>query len=281
MGTLDALRTWNQRNDLDQSDVEADGERMRRQSHNQDHADAGNITREQANRYDVNEARSVGDRLRRSAASARPGRVDPLFIATRPRADRYVFVLLRDLTALDAEAGRVGRAWYEGKRETLTVDEGSDWINRLKAKIEDVKRNPGKANVVESIAPAPKPKANVWAEWRAIAGELAGMGGTHGARFAIDTEPDAVNRIAFWWISPGRMEGRYNIRQVIGGQGPVYVRMGPEAMVAIGRKIIAAGAEDAMRRYGREIGECGHCGRTLTNDASRAAGIGPVCAVKH
>lgn len=45
-------------------------------------------------------------------------------------------------------------------------------------------------------------------------------------------------------------------------------------------KIAADGVQDAMLRYGREIGSCGHCGRTLTNEESRAAGIGPVCRDK-
>lgn len=50
--------------------------------------------------------------------------------------------------------------------------------------------------------------------------------------------------------------------------------------------IIAAIAEDpeaASRRYGREIGACGRCGRTLTDTSpggSRDQGIGPVCAGK-
>ena len=47
--------------------------------------------------------------------------------------------------------------------------------------------------------------------------------------------------------------------------------------------ILARIAEDpaaASARYGREIGACGVCGRRLTNDDSRAAGIGPVCASK-
>lgn len=35
---------------------------------------------------------------------------------------------------------------------------------------------------------------------------------------------------------------------------------------------------DALARYGRELGVCGKCGRALTDEASRAAGIGPVCA---
>jgi hypothetical protein len=45
-------------------------------------------------------------------------------------------------------------------------------------------------------------------------------------------------------------------------------------------KVEAAGAKQAMLRYGREIGACGHCGRTLTNEESRTAGIGPVCRDK-
>lgn len=33
----------------------------------------------------------------------------------------------------------------------------------------------------------------------------------------------------------------------------------------------------ASERYGQEIGECSHCGRTLTDETSRAIGVGPVC----
>lgn len=41
---------------------------------------------------------------------------------------------------------------------------------------------------------------------------------------------------------------------------------------------IAKDPGEAMLRYGLELGKCGHCGRTLTNEESRAAGIGPICA---
>jgi hypothetical protein len=50
---------------------------------------------------------------------------------------------------------------------------------------------------------------------------------------------------------------------------------------AAGAAVLAKIAEDpmaAMLRYGQEIGRCGHCNRTLTDEASRARGIGPVCA---
>lgn len=54
---------------------------------------------------------------------------------------------------------------------------------------------------------------------------------------------------------------------------------------SIGRRnevynLIAVAPEEAMLAYGRELGECGHCGRTLTDEDSRAAGIGPVCRNK-
>lgn len=45
-------------------------------------------------------------------------------------------------------------------------------------------------------------------------------------------------------------------------------------------RLIAADPKAAMLRYGKEIGSCGHCGRTLTNQESRDLGIGPVCAGK-
>lgn len=49
------------------------------------------------------------------------------------------------------------------------------------------------------------------------------------------------------------------------------------------RKVLEAIAVDpkaASLRYGREIGRCGVCNRTLTDETSRANGIGPICADK-
>lgn len=44
------------------------------------------------------------------------------------------------------------------------------------------------------------------------------------------------------------------------------------------RKIEQAGVLEASMAFGRELGECGNCGRTLTNTNSRKRGIGPICA---
>lgn len=43
---------------------------------------------------------------------------------------------------------------------------------------------------------------------------------------------------------------------------------------------IAKDPKAAMLRYGQELGSCGHCGRTLTDETSRELGIGPVCRNK-
>lgn len=40
---------------------------------------------------------------------------------------------------------------------------------------------------------------------------------------------------------------------------------------------IAVDPAAASRRFGQEIGSCGICGRTLTDETSREYGIGPVC----
>ena len=45
--------------------------------------------------------------------------------------------------------------------------------------------------------------------------------------------------------------------------------------------ILEAGPREASARYGHELGHCGVCGRTLTDETSRELGIGPVCINKN
>lgn len=94
--------------------------------------------------------------------------------------------------------------------------------------------------------------------------------GLREGRYAVPTEDGADNKLAF-----------YNVTE----RG-VFIQLSdslhaiPEAVEqAVIAKILIDPAE-AARTYGRELGECGVCGRTLTNDESRAYGIGPVCRNK-
>jgi hypothetical protein len=94
-------------------------------------------------------------------------------------------------------------------------------------------------------------------------------------------------------------DGRYAVEEdgtlkffrVTNGRKPGYVFLNVQASdewypvrnVTRIREVLAIIAKDpkaAMVRYGHELGECGKCGRTLTDEASRAAGIGPICAAK-
>ncbi|QDF17572.1 hypothetical protein SEA_YAGO84_40 [Gordonia phage Yago84] len=99
-------------------------------------------------------------------------------------------------------------------------------------------------------------------------------------RYAIETGEGAANELAFYKVdrpTEGRWAGRVFVKLM---RSDEEVRLSWATTKAVLAKIAEAGAEDASKRYGREIGECGVCGRTLTNDDSRAQGIGPKCAEK-
>jgi hypothetical protein len=76
-------------------------------------------------------------------------------------------------------------------------------------------------------------------------------------------------------------EGRWAkftfVNEVFGGGNKIAIRnrqVRESVLTAI------ANDPDALARYGQELGECGVCGRELTDEQSRAIGIGPVCREK-
>jgi len=107
---------------------------------------------------------------------------------------------------------------------------------------------------------------------------------------ACDLEPGGYavpsrtgrNDLDFWWLDrpgAGKWDGWTFASRVIGGHPDQRVSRG-EQKEALARLMALSPAEraDARSRFGRELGNCYVCGRTLTDEASRAAGIGPVCA---
>ena len=97
-------------------------------------------------------------------------------------------------------------------------------------------------------------------------------------RYAIPTEDGATNELAFYKVdrpTEGRWAGYVFVKRLV---GPEEQRLSQKQGAAILAKIGRFGAEEASKMYGKEIGHCGVCGRRLTNDESREAGIGPVCA---
>ena len=72
----------------------------------------------------------------------------------------------------------------------------------------------------------------------------------------------------------GRWSGFTFVTEVFGG-GAIKAIRGLEAR----NEVLAVIANDpkALARFGQELGSCGKCGRVLTDEESRAIGIGPVC----
>jgi len=111
-------------------------------------------------------------------------------------------------------------------------------------------------------------------------GDLPSAEAVPAGRYAVETEDGATNELAFYKVdrpTEGRWAGYVFVKLLVSDSEQ---RMSFPASKAILRKIAEVGAEAASARYGHEIGKCGICGRTLTNDESRERGIGPVCADK-
>lgn len=61
--------------------------------------------------------------------------------------------------------------------------------------------------------------------------------------------------------------------------GPEWYPMkAPDTQIAVLQQIVDMTPIESARLYGRQLGQCAVCGRALTNNESRAVGIGPYCA---
>lgn len=161
--------------------------------------------------------------------------------------------LVREITDRDSATGAQARTYTDGMTEHGKWTPGregtaSAWITRMIAKANELK--------AANARTAPAPTAEV-----------------ADGRYAVEHE------------------GVLKFFKVKNGGRPGFVFLDVQASddwhairnVTRIREIVALIAQDphaAMVRYGHELGECGRCGRTLTDEVSRAAGIGPICASK-
>lgn len=99
-------------------------------------------------------------------------------------------------------------------------------------------------------------------------------------RYAVRYEIQGAPKTVFLKVSrptDGPFAGRVFVNIQAGDE---LHRVAPAARDLFLRMIEEAGLAEASKLYGREIGSCGVCGRTLTDEDSRTAGIGPKCAAK-
>lgn len=108
------------------------------------------------------------------------------------------------------------------------------------------------------------------------------LSGLHGGYYAVRTEDgvkffkvdvirDENNKWNGWvFVRAQASDDLYRI----GSQKPGETYMGKSADVLAE---IVKDEQAAFALYGHELGKCGVCGRTLTDEDSRRKGIGPVC----
>ena len=113
---------------------------------------------------------------------------------------------------------------------------------------------------------------------------MNGFKNVKAGRYAI-TGKDGKTVRFFRVDAPG---GKYNEHRFVkelhadGGYGAESLRATRVPSKAFEASVLAyvAAHPETLPAFGKALGVCGICGRALTDDASLAAGIGPVCATK-
>ena len=130
----------------------------------------------------------------------------------------------------------------------LSMSKASEWINRLKG-----------------LPYAPKDNEEAPDIWPEVAKGRYALEQADGTiKFYVVDRPDKGKWSGYTFLSVMASDELHPIKE----HGAKYAIL----------QLIAEDPMAALTRYGREIGVCGVCGRTLTDETSRAAGIGPVCA---
>lgn len=80
-------------------------------------------------------------------------------------------------------------------------------------------------------------------------------------------------------IKTGRRKGQREVVHTVGGHGDL-TNLSLEWVAKALEVLDTVDINEAAALYGTELGHCGRCGKTLTNDDSREIGIGPDCLKK-
>jgi Family of unknown function (DUF6011) len=190
-----------------------------------------------------------------------------IHMITDPQAN-----FIRDLCAkkdIDPQHRDMILARVDEKNVTKTL--ASDWITRLKDK-------PNRPNVDTDH---PDSDRTTWAPedmggeyWAMTKGDAQIPRGSYG----LETPgPQFTNDTTFFsvWISDDG--SRWTVRMYVSDE---RVKLSRTVQYAV-LDAIATNPAEAAELFGHEFGKCGICGRGLTNDESRARGIGPVCADRY
>lgn len=184
----------------------------------------------------------------------------------------FIVSLLKDLSAVDETTWKQAATWWLGGNgvtgavETATKPLASQTIERLKTRITE-------ANA-RTTPPAARQEAN-----SARTGYTANrdrFADVPNGYYAVTTETDVL---AFYRVSTWDKSGDRKVQ--VHASDTLHLIRGHKATDAILAKIRLATPPVAGKLFADEIGACYRCGRTLTDDESRALGKGPICAGKE
>lgn len=96
-------------------------------------------------------------------------------------------------------------------------------------------------------------------------------------RYAIDID-DTVKFYKVDRPTEGKWAGRTFVK--VQASDELHQIRTKKTINAVMNAIVDQGIEVSLARYGQLLGDCGVCGRTLTDELSRSIGIGPVCRNK-
>lgn len=188
--------------------------------------------------------------------------------------------LLKDLFVLDQITWAIAGAWWfgdgdkAGAIDTATKSLASQTIERLKIRITEAK--------VRTAPPTVRQETVSARTGATLASMTPATRTTNRDRFtdvpdgyyAVPTEagPLAFYRVSTWKSGDRKVQ--------VHASDSLHLVKGHRSTDAILAKVRLATPPVAGKRFADEIGACYRCGRTLTDDESRARGIGPVCINK-
>lgn len=166
-----------------------------------------------------------------------------------PAQETYILNLTNVITGYDGELGRKATDYTHRMNtdQLWTPENTTRWISNLIAKRDELRA------AAPKTGPAP---------------EVAD------GRYAVEE----AGELKFFKVKNGRKPG-FVFLDIQASDDLHSIR--DRSRIARILALIAANPDEASLRYGRELGICGDCGRTLTTETSRARGRGPVCDARH
>jgi hypothetical protein len=208
---------------------------------------------------------------------------DPSLEATTPQKNK-VMALLSDLRKVAPDVWKEASPWCNERMDKFTMGEISSVIDRLKLRVaEAVER------MAKEPAPAPeaKPAGSIMGSMRVSPDSARAwqQPGNNYPRDKFSDVPDGyyavlteAGPLGFYRVSTWKDSGNRKVQvQASDELHPVKSRAVADAVLAKVREITPP---VAGKTYADHLGNCWRCGRTLTDETSRAMGIGPVCATR-